>query len=212
MCATTGAIDGVRFNRDTGRMDYTMVRHGRGDVIKPAGICGSGVLSVVAELLRHGFVLESGRFNRECPFKGIRTYDDRPPEFEIVPEGETQTGEAITFSQADVRAVQLAKGALRAGIELLCLEGGIEKPKKIFLAGVFGSYLDKADAIRVGLFPPMEEQDIEIVGNAAGAGAIMALFDEDALERARNISRAAKVVDLSKHPSFQKTFIRALSF
>ncbi len=132
-------------------------------------------------------------------------------EFEIVAAGISQTGRAITFTQADVRAVQLAKGALRTGIDLICHQNGMKRPPRLLLAGAFGSTIDKADALRIGMFPPIENESIEMVGNAAGAGAILSLLDEGYFEKAKDLARKTRVFDLAAHPGFQETFIGSLS-
>ncbi|MBW2408691.1 MAG: DUF4445 domain-containing protein, partial [Deltaproteobacteria bacterium] len=118
----------------------------------------------------------------------------------------------ISFTQKDVRAIQLAKGALRTGIDLLCLEAGIERPQKILLAGAFGSYIRKKDALTIGMFPEVSEEDIEVVGNAAGAGAILALFDDRILAQANELRQSTRVLDLASHPNFQEIFIASLEF
>jgi uncharacterized 2Fe-2S/4Fe-4S cluster protein (DUF4445 family) len=124
----------------------------------------------------------------------------------------TLSGHPITFTQKDVRAIQLAKGALSAGIKLLCRESGREYPEKIFLAGAFGSYIQAEDALAIGMFTDISPSSLVTVGNAAGAGAILALFDEAQREKALTLAMATKVLDLARHPDFQKTFIDMLSF
>lgn len=212
MQATSGAIDAVRFRPEKGRLDYTVIQAADGKIKKAAGICGSGVISVVAELLRAGVISKSGSYNKEFGAAGLRPGADDILEFEIVPAGEAFNRHAITFTQADVRAVQLAKGALRTGIDLLCRENGLERPRTILLAGAFGSYINRADALALGMFPEMGVDNIEVVGNAAGAGAVLALLDESCFERARTIAQTVQVLDLSAHPDFQNTFINSLSF
>jgi len=80
------------------------------------------------------------------------------------------------------------------------------------VAGAFGSFINKKDALRIGMFPRISEENIDVVGNAAGAGAILALFDENILTRANALTRATRVLDLSTHPEFQKIFIDSLAF
>jgi uncharacterized 2Fe-2S/4Fe-4S cluster protein (DUF4445 family) len=108
--------------------------------------------------------------------------------------------------------VQLAKGALRTGIDLLCCENGMPRPSKILLAGAFGSFINRLDALTLGMFPEMDADEIEVVGNAAGAGAVLALLCEDYFTQAREMARATRVLDLAAHPDFQNTFVAALSF
>jgi len=212
MQATSGAIDAVCFRPEKGRLDYTVIQAADGKIKKAAGICGSGVISVVAELLRAGVISMRGSYNQELGAAGLRLGEDDILEFEIVPAGEVFNRHAITFTQADVRAVQLAKGALRTGIDLLCRENGLERPRTILMAGAFGSTINRADALALGMFPEMGVDDIEVVGNAAGAGAVLALLDEICFERARTIAQTVQVLDLSAHPGFQNTFINSLSF
>lgn len=212
MQATSGAIDAVRFRPEKGRLDYTVIQAAGGKKKKAAGICGSGVISVAAELLRAGVISRSGSYNKDIGGAGLRPGENDILEFEIVPAGQAFNRHPITFTQADVRAVQLAKGALRAGIDLLCRENGLARPRTILMAGAFGSYINRADALGLGLFPQMAVDDIEVVGNAAGAGAVLALLDESCFERARTIARTVQVLDLSTHPDFQNTFINSLSF
>jgi uncharacterized 2Fe-2S/4Fe-4S cluster protein (DUF4445 family) len=212
MQATTGAIDATRFNPQTGSLDVTVVQRGDGPPPRPAGICGSGIISTVAELLRAGIITKSGRFNPDGGSACLRSGDSGVAEFEIVPAGASQTGRSITLTQADVRAVQLAKGALRTGIDLLCRDNNLRQPARILLAGAFGSYIDKTAALAIGMFPALPESAIEVVGNAAGAGAILALFDDDYVSQSKTLAQTTRVVDLAAHPDFQNTFIQSLSF
>lgn len=212
MQATSGAIDAVRFMPDTGCLEYTVIQHGTGLAKRPEGICGSGVISTVAELLKAGVIRRAGNFNSACESPCLRPGENGILEMLIVPADATGAGHAITLTQADVRAVQLAKGAMRAGIELVCRENGMLRPRKILLAGAFGSTINRADALQIGMFPKMEVADIEVVGNAAGAGAVLALLQDDLFEKAGEMARATRVLDLASHKDFQKTFLDALSF
>jgi uncharacterized 2Fe-2S/4Fe-4S cluster protein (DUF4445 family) len=212
MQATSGAIDAVRFVPNTGCLEYTVIQRGTGPPRPPAGICGSGVISAVAELLKAGVIRHTGNFNPACGSPGLRPGEKGIIEMLIAPAEATGTGQAITLTQADVRAVQLAKGALLAGIDLLCRENGMTRPRRILLAGAFGSTIKRADALQIGMFPEMAVADIEVVGNAAGAGAVLALLQEELFEQAGVLANATRVLDLASHPDFQRTFVNALSF
>ena len=212
MQATSGAVDSVRFVPETGCLEYSVIQRGDGPARRPAGICGSGVISVVAELLKAGVIQNTGNFNAACGSPCLRRDARGMLEMTVVPPEATGTGQAISLTQADVRAVQLAKGALRAGIDLLCRENGMLRPRKILLAGAFGSYINRADALQVGMFPELSVTDIEGVGNAAGVGAVLALLREELYEQARALAGATRVLDLATHRDFQQTFIKALSF
>jgi uncharacterized 2Fe-2S/4Fe-4S cluster protein (DUF4445 family) len=212
MQATSGAIDSVRFNPSTRSLDYTVIRRDSGPQRKPSGICGSGVINAVAELLKAGVVTPSGSYNAGCGSPRLQPGENNILEFEIAPPEAAANGRAVTLTQADVRAVQLAKGALRAGIDLLCRQNGLDRPRRILLAGAFGSFIDRADALKIGMFPEMPIEAIEVVGNAAGAGAVLAMLDPDRFEQARRLARTTAVLDLAGHPDFQATFVGALGF
>jgi uncharacterized 2Fe-2S/4Fe-4S cluster protein (DUF4445 family) len=212
MQASSGAVDAVRFNRDGGCLDYTLIQRDPGHPRPPAGICGSGVITAVAELLRAGILTKSGSFNGGCGSPCLRPGENGVLEFVIVPAGTHRNRRAITLTQADVRAVQLAKAALRTGIDLLCRENGMPRPGRILLAGAFGSFINRLDALALGMFPEMEADAIEVVGNAAGAGAVLALLREECFTQARELARATRVLDLAAHPDFQNSFVAALSF
>jgi uncharacterized 2Fe-2S/4Fe-4S cluster protein (DUF4445 family) len=211
MHAVSGAIDAVKIN-STAQVSCSVIQKDPGNPKKIAGLCGTGVVSAVAELLRSGMVLQDGAFNRDSNSTRLQTDENDAPEFILAgPEG-TEDDRVITFTQKDVRAIQLAKGALRTGIDLLCQDAGIERPKKILLAGAFGSYIHKKDALTIGMFPEISEADIEVVGNAAGAGAILTLFDESLATQAKELKQTTQVLDLASHPNFQEIFINSLSF
>lgn len=212
MQATSGAIDAVRFVPDTGCLEYTVIGRDSDPARRPAGLCGSGVISAVAELVRAGVIRNTGNFDAACGSPCLQPGARGILEMTVVPPEAAGSGQAISLTQADVRAVQLAKGALRAGIDLLCRENGMLRPRKILLAGAFGSYIKREDALQIGMFPEMAVTDIDVVGNAAGVGAVLALLREDLFEQARTLAGATRVLDLASHPDFQRTFIEALSF
>jgi uncharacterized 2Fe-2S/4Fe-4S cluster protein (DUF4445 family) len=212
MQAVPGAIDAIKINRHKRQLSYSVVQNAAEKRRRPAGICGTGVISAVAELLRAGIIAKGGAFNRAAKYPGLQRTENGALQFMLVPPDKTTGGRTIALTQKDVRAVQLAKGALRTGIELLCKETHLDLPQKILLAGAFGNYIKPRDALTIGMFPPLPPENIESVGNAAGAGAILALFDERFARKALKISRTTRVLDLSTHPDFQETFINALAF
>ena len=211
MHAVSGAIDAVKIDGNNG-VTCSVIQKDPSRLKKIAGLCGTGVVSAVAELLRSKMILPDGAFNRKTDSKRLQLDDNETPEFVLAGPGKTEGDRTISFTQKDVRAIQLAKGALRTGIDLLCLEAGIERPQKILLAGAFGSYIRKKDALTIGMFPEVSEEDIEVVGNAAGAGAILALFDDRILAQANELRQSTRVLDLASHPNFQEIFIASLEF
>ncbi len=212
MHAISGAIDAIKIDPQTGRPTCSLIQKDPARTKKPSGICGSGVVSAIAELYRCGIILKDGRLTSDNFPNVFVQHEDAPPAYVLVPAEQAQANRMVTLTQADVRAIQLAKGALYTGINLLCMEMGIKKPSRILIAGAFGSYIDIQDALTIGLFPEMDPNDVKVVGNAAGAGAILALFDDAYRQKALDLSQTAKVVDLGGHPKFQDVFMHSLAF
>ena len=212
MHAISGAIDAVKIDHRTGHPTCSVIQKDPTKVKKPSGICGSGVVSAIAELYRSGIISNDGRLNSDTFPNEFFTSDDKPSEYVLIPAEQTQTRRPVTMTQKDVRAIQLAKGALYTGISLLCRETGITTPSSILIAGAFGSYIDRQDALSIGLFPEMNLTDLKVVGNAAGAGAILALFDDAFRQKALELAQTTHVVDLGGHPDFQDMFIKSLAF
>ncbi|MBC7316224.1 MAG: DUF4445 domain-containing protein, partial [Chloroflexi bacterium] len=138
----------------------------------------------------------------------------RQKEFVVASSDEGAGGRAITITQRDVRELQLAKGAIRAGIEILLKELGIgrEVVKRVYLAGAFGNYIRPESALTIGLIPHFPQAEIIPVGNAAGAGAKMALLSRRERERASEVARRTEYLELSGRPDFQEVFAEALLF
>ena len=212
MHAVSGAIDAVKIDAKTGKALCSIIQKDPQHPKKPSGICGSGVISIVAELYRKGIVHHSGRFNPESFPAFFQTDNSNTMAYILLQGDNTLSGQPITFTQKDIRAIQLAKGALAAGIMLLCRESGFESPKQILVAGAFGSHIHVDDALSIGMFSGIAPSNVLTVGNAAGAGAILALFDDDYRGRALSLIQATTVFDLASHPNFQETFLNALSF
>ena len=212
MHAVSGAVDSICINPIDLRVSYSLIQRNPEEPRKAAGICGSGVVSAIAALLKTGVILKSGRFNPESNHPNLRRNSEGAVEFVLVPAAETQAGMDITLTQQDVRAVQFAKAALLAGITLLCREAQSELPQRLLMAGAFGTFLNKEDAMTIGMLPRLAENTVETVGNAAGEGAILAVLHEDSAERAEEIARRTRVVDLASHPDFHKVFLDSLVF
>ena len=136
------------------------------------------------------------------------------PEFVLVPKGDSATGEDIVITQKDLRELQLAKGAIYAGIKILLkeLEVREEDISEIFLAGAFGNYIRKESALTIGLLPKLPIRRIVPVGNAAGNGAICALISKKERARAFSLAKQVEPVELSSRTDFQSEFVNALTF
>lgn len=169
-------------------------------------MCGSGVISGVAALVNAGILGSDGAFNRAHPAVRLGVTPSQT-ELVLVPGSESGTQRNIVITQADVRNVQLGKAALRAGIDILLQEQGAEKLDCIYLAGAFGNHLDPADILSIGMVPPVSVASVRTIGNAAGDGARMALFNLKHRRRAERLARRLRVVELSNRADFQDTFI-----
>lgn len=179
---------------------------------EPLGVCGSGILDAVAALLESGLLLLSGRLVE--PSAAAAAYAERIRQIDGMREFVLAPGTDITLTQDDIRQVQLAKGAVGAGIRLLCetLGAGYGEIDRVSLAGVFGNFLRPGSTVRVGIFPVEVESRIEYAGNAALAGAEMMLASERAWSQAVALAHRVQTVELSSEPGFQRAFIENLSF
>jgi uncharacterized 2Fe-2S/4Fe-4S cluster protein (DUF4445 family) len=215
MRASPGAIDKAWLDGRDALLQYHVIDGDAnfGDAPKPAGICGSGVISIVSVLTQAGVIRRDGAFAQGSGYPGLRT--DRhsgQAEIVIVPGAESRTGRDIVFTQSDVRAVQLGKAALRAGIDILMKETGAARLDRLFLAGTFGSYLDPLELLNIGMLPPMDLDRIESIGNAAGDGARMALLSTEKRHDALDFAERIHVVELNMRPDFQEVFIDSMAF
>jgi uncharacterized 2Fe-2S/4Fe-4S cluster protein (DUF4445 family) len=203
MRAAAGAID--KFFLLDGELSF----HTIGDA-RPIGICGSGVLDLLASMLRMGAIDERGRI--------LDTSDgDKPralPSFLVVPAEQSGHGNEIVLTQHDVTQVQLAKAAIFAGISTLLSIAEIpaEGVAEVVVAGQFGSCLDLASAVAIGLLPTLPNARYVQVGNAAGRGAQMALVSIGERARARRIAKCATRVELKQYRIFDQFMARATRF
>ncbi len=207
MRAAAGAIEKVRINPVTYEPEFRVIGG-----IKPQGICGSGIIDVVAELVRTGLVLYDGSFNKMIDTPRLRARGRRSMEYVLAYQQETSLSGDLVITQKDIRAVQLAKGAIYAGAQLLINKNGGELPRRIVLAGAFGSYIDKENARYIGLFPDCGDVAIDSVGNAASEGAMAALMDRELRREAVAIARSVEFVEAAEQPDFQRIFFDGTLF
>ena len=201
MRAGTGAIEKV-----TIRGDHVALSTIGGGA--PAGICGSGLISAVSELVREGIVDQTGRLDETHPL--VHAIEGRP----VVILGYQVDGSPVGLTQKDIREVQLAKGAMQAGtaIMLRILGRKPEEIRKVFLAGAFGNSIDREAASRIGLLPRIPPARIEPVGNAAGAGISMVLMNREEAASARSMAARVEHVELADQPEFEKEYMSAMAF
>lgn len=207
MRAGPGAIDRVTLVE--GRVQVHVLGEG------PAlGLAGSGLVSAAAALRRAGFLSPRGRFLPKDAPPGLFVQSRRGPELVLVPEVASGSGRSITLTQQDIAELLLAKAAVAAGLHILLQEAGLEEGdlEEVLLAGSFGNYVDREEAMGIGLVPRMPLERVIGLGNAAGAGAVQALLSLPMRRRARELARRIRYVELSAHPEFKEAFIRAMSF
>ncbi|MGD2095072.1 MAG: ASKHA domain-containing protein [Phycisphaerales bacterium] len=209
--AMQGAIEAVVLNEND--IDIDVI----GD--RPASsICGSGLIDAVAVMLELGVIDKTGRFVEPAKLEGnipagaySRIYgQDGEPAFKLA---ENEDGK-VFLTQRDIRQVQLAKAAIKAGIKLLQKKVGLEDSdiSKILLAGAFGNYVRAESALRIGLLPSVPVEKIHFVGNAAASGAIMALLNRQYREKARELARKIEYVEIAHEPEFQDVYADSMLF
>lgn len=201
MRAAVGAIDHVLVGGD-GIQVHTI------EEASPAGICGSGIFDALAGMLSQGIVDKGGRI-----LMGHALVRERNSSREFVLTPETENGgHAVVISQKDVRELQLAKGAIRAGMDILLKEAGLSYGDvlEILVAGAFGSYLDLSSAVKIGMLPDLPPDRFRQIGNAAGVGARAALVSRTKREEARNLARRVRYVEIAADADFQQIFMEAL--
>jgi uncharacterized 2Fe-2S/4Fe-4S cluster protein (DUF4445 family) len=201
MRAADGAIEHMQIVGD--RVNYQTIGG-----TPPVGICGSGIIDAMAELYLNRVLGDNGRMAAD--HQRVRTRQGEL-EFVLVSEEENSGGFAITITQKDIRELQLAKGAIRTGIQVLldANSRSEEEIKQVIMAGAFGSYIDVASAVTIGMLPSLPLNRFKQVGNAAGTGAKMALISKDARGEAQDIAERVKYIELAATSQFTLTFAQA---
>ena len=175
------------------------------------GLCGSAIIEVVAEMFLAGVIDEDGVIDGALACRTTRIVPDGRSFSYVVHEADGDQP-VVKVTQNDVRAIQLAKAALYAGVKLLMSRAGIEKVAEIRLAGAFGTHIDPTHAMVLGLVPDCDTDSVRSVGNAAGAGARMALLNRVHRAEAETLVRRIEKVETAIEPGFQEQFIAAMAF
>jgi uncharacterized 2Fe-2S/4Fe-4S cluster protein (DUF4445 family) len=184
------------------------------------GICGSGLIDLMAGLLDAGVVDWTGLIDldrRDALPPALRERVRQVGEERqvvVLRPGEAGAAQEIVLTQNDIRQVQLAKGAIASGVAMLQHIAGVpsERLAELMLAGGFGNYVSIRSALRIGLIPPLPEEKIRYVGNAASLGAQLCLVSEAERARADRVARAIEHVSLAAHPDFQDIFVDCMNF
>jgi len=213
MIAATGAIESVSLNDDA--IHYQVIGN-----VQPKGLCGSGLVDLVAVMLHIGLIDNEGLIRRP-PQKGMAreiasriirrsgTYN-----FLIAPAGQNNNSSPVYLTQRDVRELQLAKAAIAAGIEILMDEMGIKMAdiQQVYLAGALGNYINAYSAMRIGLIPNVDPGIVTSLGNASSTGASMALLSKHYWQLANELSDSLEHVELSFRADFNQYFVEEMDF
>lgn len=202
MRAGAGAIERVAW--DHGALRWLTIED-----MPPVGLCGSGLLDLLGVLRAEGILNDVGAIAPDAPgyFRNGKVSG-----LTIVPAAQSGHQRPIQLQRADVSEMQMAKGAIRAGIKLLTEHVGIEERaiEQVIIAGAFGSYISIRHAIGIGMLPPLPESAFQQIGNAAGLGARALLLDTEARRRAAALAQRITYLELTTHPEFADRFSQAV--
>jgi uncharacterized 2Fe-2S/4Fe-4S cluster protein (DUF4445 family) len=199
MRAASGAIE--RLKVVNGEIEYQTI-----DGAAPIGICGSGVIDALSQFFQAGILDAGGRIKPDST-QTRDTGEQREIVIALKPDGQT----AVTMTQHDIRELQLAKAAIRSGIQVLLETAGKseEDVREVIIAGAFGTYVDVSSAMTIGMLPSLPLQSFRQVGNAAGLGAKIALISLPRRLEAQKLAKMVQYVELATAPNFMKTFMQA---
>ncbi len=224
MRAAPGAIERVRIDTQTKESRFRVIGEERWSdawnlapdaplaeqpLHLAAGICGSGIIEVVAEMYLTGILLRDGSFNTNSSSPRLQWEGPRGS-YLLASESQTTNGRPLHITQADVRNVQLAKAALYAGAKLLMNRAGVKQVDRVILAGAFGSYIDTKHAMVLGMIPDCDLKNVYAVGNAAGDGARIALLNKQKRVEAQDLVEWVTYVETAVDPDFQEEFAGAI--
>ena len=215
MRGASGAIEKINYENNKVKIEII-------DNCKAKGICGSGLIDILACLLNYGIIDKTGRLltkedapesSPEALTERLTEYNNQPA-FLLVPKSENDCTQDILLTQRDIRETQLGKAAIAAGIETLLAVANLSTSDidRVYLAGAFGNYLHPDSALRVGLFPNVDKDKIISIGNAAGAGAIMMLTNKSLRQYASDLAEIMEYVELAGRPEFQMLFADKMLF
>ncbi len=213
--ATAGAIERVLIDRETLDVSFSVIGSDlwsnepgfqeATDATGITGICGSGIIEAISEMVSAGIIDHAGVIRGDLAAQSARIVEDgRTFNFQLVGD--------IFVTQADVRAIQLAKAALKAGIDLLMEHAELTTVDEIRLAGAFGAHIDPAHAMVVGLIPEIPVAKVSAVGNSAGSGAVRLLLSASQRAEVESVVQDVTKIETATEPRFQEHFVTALGF
>ncbi len=215
--AAPGAIERVRIDRETLEPRFKVIGcelwsddPGFADAMPSGGvtgICGSGIIEAIAEMYLAGIVLANGRIDGVLAERSARIVEDGTVHEYVLCDGDRR----ISVKQHDVRAIQLAKAALYAGVQLLLKERGVERVDRVRFAGAFGAQIDARYAMVLGMIPECDLGAVSSAGNAAGTGARIALLDRKARPLIEAQVRNVEKIETATRPDFQDLYVAAMA-
>ena len=215
--AAPGAIERVRIDPETLEPRFRVIGSDKwsdedgfaaeAEKVSITGICGSAIIEVVAEMFLTGIISEDGVVDGALAARSPRIVRNGRTFSYLLHEGQ----HTITVTQNDVRAIQLAKAALYAGIKLLMEKQGVDHVDTIRFAGAFGTFIDPKYAMVLGLIPDCALSEVKAVGNAAGTGALMALLNRDHRREIEQTVRRIEKIETALEPHFQQLFVNAMA-
>jgi len=205
MKAYEGAINRVTIDPGTLEPEISVIGN-----VAPAGICGSGIIDAVAEMLKAKIIDYTGKFVIK-KHKRIKYYASEGYAYVLAFKEETSIGEDIVITQKDIREVQKAKAAIQAAYKILSAKLGVNRKdiNEIYVAGSFGFYMDPESAIIIGLLPEINVNKVKVVGNTAGSGARILLKNVEWRYKAEKIAKNINYVELAAEPQFSKIYVKA---
>jgi len=216
MRAAPGAIERVKIDPETLEATYKVIGNtawSDGKInMQAKGICGSAIIDVIAEMFKAGIIKKNGQLDLSIQSPRIRKSAKGMPEYILAWKHETSVEQDIVVNQQDVRAIQLAKGALYSGCLIMMRKLGVTSFDRLAIAGAFGSHIDKEEAMVIGMIPDCDLKKVEYIGNAAGDGARIALLNTDKRKEANDVARRVEYVELALEEDFNDRFGEAMQF
>jgi uncharacterized 2Fe-2S/4Fe-4S cluster protein (DUF4445 family) len=214
--AAPGAIERIQVDKETLEPTYQVIGNeswsdGQTNM-QARGICGSAIIDAIAEMFKAGIIKKNGQVNMEPNTPRLRKDDKGLAEYVIAWKHETAIDEDIVVNQKDIRAIQLAKGALYSGCQIMMRKLGIKTFDRLAVAGAFGSHIDKVQAMVMGMYPDCDLDKVEFIGNAAGDGARIALVNVDKRKEANRLATKVEYVELALEEDFNDRFGEAMQF
>ncbi len=204
MMAAPGAIDRVNFDRSSGRLDFQTI-----GFMPPVGLCGSGIIDLLASMFRAGIVDQTGKLDTRAD--GVRTIEGEPA-FVLADENVARDGKPVYITRSDIKNLIRSKGAMYTILNVIIQSVGVtfEDIDRFYVAGAFGNYIDPANAVFIGMLPDIPLERFKGVGNAAGAGAVKLLMDRECIREVEEICDKITYLEMNVRGDFMNQLTASL--